>query len=97
MVRATLHAVKKNLLAQRRDTVSADASNKVAALDAYANSISNQVADFVTKSESEIAALQTQITKKRHGINVQQQQKKLHADVSHRICAPQRSEDILRV
>jgi len=50
------------------ETIVADASRKVAALAAYAESFATHTAEFVAAAEFEIAALEKQITEKRQAI-----------------------------
>jgi len=73
-VKVTLGAMGKALGATP-DTIVADASRKLAALAAYVENLSKQTAEFVSVSQSEIAALQAQIERKR--ASVEETQRKL--------------------
>lgn len=66
-VKVTLAALGKNLGATP-ETVVADASRKMAALAAYEEFLTKRTEEFVTKTESEIDALQTQLDSKRKAI-----------------------------
>jgi hypothetical protein len=91
-VTVTLGAMGKAIGASP-ETIVADTSRKLAALAAYGESVSQQTAEFVTRSELEIAALQAQIEEKRKAIQAAQEQ---HAQSSH-MCEAEsdRLDDVL--
>jgi hypothetical protein len=66
-LKVTLSAMAKTL-GVSPETVVADASRKLAALAAYAQSYTDQANGYVTKAELEIAALQQEIESRRQGI-----------------------------
>jgi hypothetical protein len=71
-IRVTLGAIGKSIGATP-ETIVADASRKLAALAAYAESAAQRTAEFTTSSELEIAALQAQIDEKRRAIETARQ------------------------
>jgi hypothetical protein len=91
-VNVTLSSVGKSIGATP-ETIVADASRKLAALAAYADSLARETAGFVSASELEIAALQAQIEEKRKAIQASQQ--KLQDAV--RVCSTEsdRLDDVL--
>ena len=67
MVKVTLGALGKSMGATP-ETIVADASRKLAALDAYIGHLTQQTDNFVSSAEADIEALQKQIEDKRRGI-----------------------------
>jgi Mor family transcriptional regulator len=88
----TLKAVGKAIGATA-ETIVADASRKIAALNAFSDSISKQTADQVVREELEIAALLAQIEDKRKSI---ESAKKKQAQISQ-VCdtASERLDEVL--
>lgn len=72
-VQVTLGSIGKAIGATP-ETIVADASRKLAALNAYCENLARQTSDFVANTELEIAALQAQIDEKRRSIQAAQQQ-----------------------
>lgn len=66
-VKVSLNALGRSIGATP-ETLVADASRKLAALNAYVERLSTQTAEQIANSELEIAALQAQIEEKRKGI-----------------------------
>ena len=54
------------------ESIGADASHKIEALDSYAKSLSKQTASMITGAEREIAAMQAQIEERQRAIEVAQ-------------------------
>lgn len=71
-IKVTLDAMGKSLGATA-DTIVADASRKMAALSAYADSVSQQTASQVAQAQREIAALQAQVEEKKQAAALAQQ------------------------
>jgi hypothetical protein len=91
-VTVTLGAMGKAIGATPQ-TIVADASRKLAALTAYAESVSKQTAELVAQTELEIATLQAQIEEKRQAAQAAQQQ---HSQVTQ-VCEAEsdRLDDVL--
>jgi hypothetical protein len=66
-VKVTLSALGKTMGATP-ETIVADASRKLAALNAYAEHVTKQTDEFIARSEKEIAALQAQMEAKRQAM-----------------------------
>jgi len=76
-VRVTINAMGKAIGATP-ETVVADASTKLAALSAYAESVGRQTGDMFKNAQEDIAALQAQIAEKQNAMREAQQ---LHGQV----------------
>jgi len=76
-VRVTINAMGKAIGATP-ETVVADASTKLAALSAYAESVGRQTGDMFQHAQEDIAALQAQIAEKQNAMREAQQ---LHGQV----------------
>jgi len=72
-VKVTLASMGKAIGATP-ETIVADATRKLAALNAYVDHLARQTSEFVANTELEIAALQAQIDEKRRAIQAAQQQ-----------------------
>jgi hypothetical protein len=80
-VKVTLNAIGKNIGATP-ETIVADASRKLAALNAYLEHLSQETGEFVAATEREIAALQAQVEEKRKSMQAAQEKQ----TQSRRLC-----------
>ncbi len=72
-VKVTLNGMGK-ALGVTPQTVVADATRKLAALNAYVESLAKHTTDYIAATEQEIATLEAQIATKRHDIDIARQQ-----------------------